>query len=198
MSETLHNQISAFMDGELPEHEAELLVRRLCASEELRGVAARYSLIGDVMRGERIRSDGSLADRVMASVNSEPEVQESKATGLGRWTRPLAGLAVAATVAGVAIVGLQTFETQPASTPEVMSVDNGNPQVVAPFEGSNSEQLSSSLRRRLNVYQVSHNLYRQGHRQWGALVDLQGAEADTKALESEEEKSNDATKDGTE
>lgn len=166
MSDTIHNQISAFVDGELPEHEAELLVRRLCSNQELREVAARYGLVGDLMRGELSRSSSRVADRVMARVNKEPQAASPRVENI---MRPVAGLALAATVAGLALFGLQSF--QPEQEP-LVSIE-----IIAPDVVENSEQLSSDLRRRLNLKQVSHNLYRTEHlNRLGGLAHLNTVE----------------------
>jgi negative regulator of sigma E activity len=43
-------QVSAFVDGELPENEAELLVRRLSQDAVLRQQVAEYLAIGRIRR----------------------------------------------------------------------------------------------------------------------------------------------------
>ena len=53
MNDAIKMQISAFVDGELPQNEAELLLRRLCQDGELRQQAAEYMAVGRIMRGER-------------------------------------------------------------------------------------------------------------------------------------------------
>ena len=52
MNEAIRMQVSAFVDGELPENEAELLVRRLSQDAVLRQQVAEYLAIGRIMRGE--------------------------------------------------------------------------------------------------------------------------------------------------
>ena len=171
MSDTLHNQISAFLDGELPEHEAELLVRRLCSSEELRGVAARYSVIGEVMRGDDLRPASDIAARVMDSVSREPTITEGRGWFKGL-TRPLAGVAVAATVAGLALFSLQSFQAPDRGG------ENAVAQSVAPSSdlvANDSEQISTELRKRLNLYQVKYALQTPGHRQWAGLAHVPSA-----------------------
>jgi hypothetical protein len=51
MSEQIREQISAFLDGELPGSETELLLKRLTRDAELRESFGRYALIGEAMRG---------------------------------------------------------------------------------------------------------------------------------------------------
>ena len=52
MNEAIRMQISAFVDGELPDSEADLLLRRLSQDAEMRREAADYLEIGRIMRGE--------------------------------------------------------------------------------------------------------------------------------------------------
>lgn len=104
-------QVSAFVDGELPENEAELLVRRLSQDAVLRQQVAEYLAIGRIMRGE-YSAQGSdvLRERIAAELDERPlqDVADSvviKKTS--RYVRPLAGFAIAASVALIAIIGLR-------------------------------------------------------------------------------------------
>ncbi|MDJ0905893.1 MAG: RseA family anti-sigma factor [Woeseiaceae bacterium] len=119
MNDAIKMQISAFVDGELPQNEAELLLRRLCQDGELRQQAAEYMAVGRIMRGEKIVVGmAQLRERIAAELDDEnvqldaPEAQAAPA----RFARPLAGLAIAATVAVVALLGLQQLSTGPADT----------------------------------------------------------------------------------
>ena len=51
MSEQIREQVSAFLDGELPSSETELLLKRLTRDPELRQSFGRYALIGEALRG---------------------------------------------------------------------------------------------------------------------------------------------------
>ncbi|MDA0705339.1 MAG: sigma-E factor negative regulatory protein [Proteobacteria bacterium] len=110
MNEGIKMQISAFVDGELPEAEAQLLLRRLSHDFELRQQAAEYLALGRAMRGQRsIAAIGDLRGRITAAIDdktSEEEFAAIEATGRS-YLRPLTGLAIAATVAVAAIFGLQ-------------------------------------------------------------------------------------------
>ena len=103
-------QISAFVDGELPQNEAELLLRRLCQDAELRQQAAEYLAMGRVIRGERyIPGISTLRERISASLDDTSLQEEFDVvdTAKPRFGRPLAGVAIAATVALAALLGLQ-------------------------------------------------------------------------------------------
>ncbi len=121
MNEGIKMQVSAFVDGELPEAEAQLLLRRLSQDAELRQQAAEYFALGRALRGQSsIASNGDLRGRIMAEiddrlVDEEFDVIEPVARN---YARPLAGLAIAATVAIAAIFGLQQMTTVPGGSTE--------------------------------------------------------------------------------
>ncbi len=131
MNEGIKMQISAFVDGELPEAEAQLLLRRLSQDVELRQQAAEYFAIGRALRGEgSVAAVGGLRGRIAAAIDDrliEEEFDEIEPVGR-RYGRPLAGFAIAATVAVVAIFGLQQITTAPGA-----GVDSAAPAVA---EGS--------------------------------------------------------------
>ena len=118
MSEQIREQISAFLDGELPSSEAELLLKRLAREPQLRETFGRLALMGEAIRGKQTYT---LVTRGFAAqVNRAIEGESMLAVNLKMpqrrsWWRPLTGLAVAAGVAAVAVVGLQ----QRAYTPQV-------------------------------------------------------------------------------
>ena len=116
MNEAIRMQISAFADGELPENEKELLLRRLSQDAEMRRQVAEYLAIGRAMRGEMpVSGIDSLRDRIadeIGAIDSEATAETSADTAVSaspdkRVARPLAGFAIAATVALVAIFGLR-------------------------------------------------------------------------------------------
>ena len=109
MSEKLREQISALTDDRLPQGEHELLLRRFAVDKALVRCWERYHLIGEAMRKNLPAADTRrLADRVMAEIRPEPaavEPEQEPASVL--FSRGLAGLAVAASVAFVAVLGLR-------------------------------------------------------------------------------------------
>src|ERR1700736_189101 len=99
MSEQIREQVSAFLDGELPNSETELLLKRLTRDADLRESFGRYALIGESLRGgSSARLSHGFTLRVNRAIDGEPAVvaqlQTPKA-GLTRWWRPLGGAAVA-------------------------------------------------------------------------------------------------------
>lgn len=112
MNEELKSQISAFIDGELPKAEADLLTRRLADDEGLRQQAAAYLEIGRLMRGERsVSGIDELRERVAAALADEPlPMAGSPAVAGMSWMKPLTGVAIAASVAMLALVGLRQLD----------------------------------------------------------------------------------------
>jgi sigma-E factor negative regulatory protein RseA len=121
MSEQIREQVSAFLDGELPSTETELLLKRLTRDAELRESFGRYALIGEALRGVGRGADRSPLSRGFAAgVNAAIDGGAPAAAPLPmharapRWWRPVAGAAVAAGVAAVAVVALQQRAVSPA------------------------------------------------------------------------------------
>ncbi len=103
-------QVSAFVDGELPENEAELLLRRMSQDVELRKEVAEYLAIGRLMRAEPgLAGADRLHERIAAAIDDRPADAGDSVGDMtaSRAVRPLAGIAIAATVALVAIFALQ-------------------------------------------------------------------------------------------
>ncbi len=112
MNDALRMQISAFIDGELPENESELLLRRLSQDAALRQQVSRYLEIGRLMRRDReVPGMDRLRGRIAAALGDETEerVDEQKVVGSALMT-PTTGVAVAATVAALALVGLSQLD----------------------------------------------------------------------------------------
>jgi sigma-E factor negative regulatory protein RseA len=116
MSEQIREQVSAFLDGELPNSETELLLKRLTRDAELRESFGRYALIGESLRGgvHTTLSQGFTA-RVNRAIDGEPLAANSQPARnrTSAWWRPFAGAAVAAGVAAVAVVALQQRAVAP-------------------------------------------------------------------------------------
>lgn len=118
MTDRIKEQLSAFLDGELPDPESALLVKRLERDDELRGALSRYSLIGAVLRSDGdVPAARQVAARVSAAIAREPFRAVSFVRLPRRKTllRSLAGLAVAASVALGAVVLVQQMNSPEAA-----------------------------------------------------------------------------------
>jgi negative regulator of sigma E activity len=118
MSEPLNEQLSAFIDGELPNEESALFVRHIPRDAQLRATASRYYLIGQAVRAEQPSVRRGFAARVLAAVAQEPGASGAAAAvsamarelprsrWFGLW-KPVVGIAVAA---GVAMIAIPVFQ----------------------------------------------------------------------------------------
>lgn len=107
MTTNAHEQLSALLDGELPDAEVEMAIRRVARDDGLRAAAARYSLIGDALRGELPPGrPADLVERVRAQLHAAPALEMRAPVRLHRATKLAAGMAVAASVALIALVAL--------------------------------------------------------------------------------------------
>ena len=193
MSEQIREQVSAFLDGELPNTETELLLKRLTRDGELRESFGRYALIGEAMRGagSQFLTQG-FAARVNLAIDGEPaQAAGPHAARPSRWWRPLAGVTVAAGVATVAIVALQQRAISPglrASAPAT-SQNTAAPltaSATSPVQGgggprealsytvpaASPDAPSSIAPARLTNYIFAHSKYSSGLGQRGVLADL--------------------------
>lgn len=127
MTETLNEQLSCFLDGELPEAETTLLLKRLERDEELKGTLSRYSLIGAVLRTEGdAPAARNVAARVREVVSREPLPDGARA----RWLRPVAGLALAAGVAAAMVLVLPAGQPGPGASPALVAAATPAAQVA--------------------------------------------------------------------
>lgn len=149
MTQKLREQISALCDHELPEGEHELLLRRFTLEKSLRLHWERYHLIGSAMRKELPPVDTrGLADRVMAVLANEPLPESKPEKFTDKLLRGAAGVAVAASVAVVAIIGIRHGAVhRPGVVPtEIVPSGSVAQGEVSPVNGANdagwnSEQL---------------------------------------------------------
>lgn len=105
MIEEKREALSAMLDDELPGRVFDQLVTDLGQDVELRKAISRYRLIGDVMRGDGVAASPSdIAEAVRERLNDEPAILAPQPRrALTRWGRGVAGAAIAASVALVAV-----------------------------------------------------------------------------------------------
>ena len=179
MSEQIREQVSAFLDGELPNSETELLLKRLTRDTELRGSFGRYALIGEAIRGNsRGLVTGKFAERVNLAIDGEPAAPSTpvRTAAAPNWWRPFAGAAVAAGVAAVAVVALHQRAGAPTMLPPVAA---NPPAVTKPAEPISYTVPTPAPAAptglppaRLANYVLAHSRYSSGLDQRGVLADL--------------------------
>jgi anti-sigma factor RsiW len=151
VNRSIEEQLSAFLDGELPDEELQLLVRRLEREESFRATLVRYSLIGNILRNDPIQASSEpFRARIMAEITTESEAGDDPhvASGGGfAWARPLA----AAAVLTIAIAGLISADLYPgASRADIGLVDSGS-------QVQRLERRASINQERMTSYLVSHS-----------------------------------------
>jgi anti-sigma factor RsiW len=120
MTHRIKEQLSAFLDGELPDPESALLLKRLERDDDLRGALSRYSLIGAVLRSDGdVPAARQVAARVSAAIAKEPlrATPLFRAPGREIVLRASAGLAVAAAVAFAAVLLVQQAGLRESAAP---------------------------------------------------------------------------------
>jgi len=165
MSKESLEHLSSLMDGELTRAAGLFLTRRLFSDEEMCGSWERYHLIRDCIRqpGSKQVVTGFSA-KVSASLNTE-EVPAVSAWRNTRWLKPVSGLAIAASVALMAIV---ITAPQPGQTPGEGSADTVKPgaqRFVSPntlarspvSQAASFAPAQQANSNRLNAYLLRHN-----------------------------------------
>ena len=183
MSEESNQMLSALVDGELPSAEAGSVVNLTHLDLELKAKWARYHLIGEAMRGglpTHLRRD--LASRVSAAVAAEPAIIAAPPApapfvpirGAPRLLKPAAGLAIAASVALLAVVAVQRVAvtpTTPATAQQLAAVPAAEPAVTAGTDlqpvdwGRNQAPEAAAARSKMNDYLLN---YSERRANWGA------------------------------
>ncbi|AOU97571.1 hypothetical protein BI364_06005 [Acidihalobacter yilgarnensis] len=104
-------KISALMDGESSRFETRRSVDLLLSDADLRERWGRYHLIGDVLRRDvKQVAPAEFSAGVMARIAAEQgEESIPPQRAQLRWAKPLLGFAMAASVAGAMVVGLQSM-----------------------------------------------------------------------------------------
>lgn len=165
MEKEMPEELSALVDGELEESEIRNCLDQMEEDSELASRWQRYHLIGDAMRSNMPpQLDVDLTAHVRAAIADEPTVlvpraKSNRAAHRNGW-RYVAGMAVAASVAAIAVITIQ-----PSSGPEGIgaaslqtaqqSVPNSPPPAVM--------SVSSAPRASIASYLINHNEYAGRH-----------------------------------
>ncbi len=132
-----NEQISSFVDGELQGPARGRIVHALYGSPELRRRWARYHLIGDAARKiGPVSGADSIAGNVGAALSGESMVSFKRRP----WLVPLPGLALAASIAAVAILGIRGLDDGGAQSPPVAGTQS------PPVAGAQSPPVAGASR----------------------------------------------------
>jgi sigma-E factor negative regulatory protein RseA len=169
MSKESLEHLSSLMDGELSNEAGLFLTRRMSTDEALCDTWERYHLIRDC-----IRQPGSkqIVTGLSAKLNATLDEEDSPIESVRRpnvWLKPLSGLAIAASVALMAVVvtapqvselpaGNDTALSQPVNAPFVSpnNVSPGNSSITPVSQAASyaPQQADSNV---LNSYLLRHN-----------------------------------------
>lgn len=166
MSKESLEHLSSLMDGEISRESGMFLTRRLSSDDALCETWERYHLIRDCIRqpGGKLVVSG-LSEKLNAKLASEdtPTVSMRRTR---QWIKPVAGLAIAASVALMAIVvTAPQQEVQPGMTADPALAQPANQPFVSPNNlplAPVSQPVSYSSdgqsgNARLNAYLLRHN-----------------------------------------
>lgn len=174
-----NERLSAFVDGELEGPARDEIVDALYEDPELRRTWERFHLIGDAMRGTGpVPGADAVARNVSAALAGESVVRLKPRARRSR-LHPLAGLAIAAAIAGIAVLGLHRLDgggvqppqiaevSRPETAAAVSAPDRSEVRVASVAERSDGTEASRlqwsgvapDAEARLNAYLVSHNEY---------------------------------------
>lgn len=150
----MKNEVSALFDGELEEHEAQSALSALHGDGDLRATWDDYQTIGAALRRED-RLDTGLTARVMAGLEHDVTVLAPHPRPTA-WQRPL--MALAASVAGIAVVGWVAFSPQmsPAPAGPGHLASNPSTQVAA---AATVASVAPTARREMQEYLVAHQAH---------------------------------------
>jgi sigma-E factor negative regulatory protein RseA len=161
--------LSALADGELQGQELEQALNALQRDPKLQESWRHYHLIRDAVSSNLDEAmDLQLHSRISDAIAEEPIVLAPQRRR--PWIKQVAGLAIAASVTAIAIVGVQTMNSigpQPAAAPmagkqEYMRIE---PTLVAGAEEKNEEGTEN----RLTPYLVNHNEFSSNRGMQGVL-----------------------------
>jgi sigma-E factor negative regulatory protein RseA len=108
-----NESLSCFMDGELKDHTA--ILDKLKSCKETKSNWLRYHVIRETLRdGRSVNLSTDFSSRVMRALETEPVIINPRfpryqAAFRKHLLKPVAGLAIAASVAAITVLTMQTF-----------------------------------------------------------------------------------------
>jgi sigma-E factor negative regulatory protein RseA len=174
MSEQIREQVSAFLDGELPNSETELLLKRLTRDPELRESFGRYALIGESLRGASgARLSHGFTFEVNRAIDGEPVTSPNPLPSSNRlvnWWRPFAGAGIAAGVAAIAVIALQQRAVPTLASLPVQTVAAAKEPLSYTVPAPVAASPTALPAARLTNYVFAHSKYSSGMGQSNVLT----------------------------
>lgn len=158
MTDSVNEQLSACLDGELPAAELDLLLKRMSQDEAFGRTASRYSAIGAALREQQgpiasIDFAARVAQAVVQEERPAPQFPARRARfDTRRWLRPALSAAMAA---GIATFAVLIVNRPDPGAPEPVAQVPVVPQYSAPAAAATVNWPSE----RLANYVVAHSEY---------------------------------------
>ncbi len=132
MSEQLHEDLSAFMDGELDAERARFLQQRLAHDADLRARWERWQLLSSSMRRQAQPLPAGFADRVARALDDEAAHAAPTHNRALRWA---GGTALAASLAVAGVFVFDTMQRPQSATPATeLATARTEPAVIEPIQ----------------------------------------------------------------
>lgn len=149
----MKEKLSALIDGEISRSELNEILDAAKTDSELRQLYGDYVRVQSSLHGE---SGPEIADKIWSKLGQEPEILAPRAARQRNTMRRLvSGMAIAATVAGVAIGGLRWFAPNQPSSPQLIASAPEQADYVR-ASGTRWKLHDPKLENDLNVYLVEH------------------------------------------
>jgi len=161
MSDEIREQLSALADDELSDVERPLLLGRIQRDAALRECLGRYQLIGEVMRGVADTATLGVADRIWHALQLDTPGQAPEALKQEgfKWWKPVAGFAVAASVALVAVMTVSSLREAATNPVPELASGQGDVPAVARVSDDQWDRIEPGIDKRLSGYLVNHSEY---------------------------------------
>lgn len=161
----MREKLSSLVDAEINGAERQSVYQALAHDRDLRQAWERYHVIRSAMRNEpALALPSDFADRIAAKIQTAPATVVSFPRSLlnrRHVARGAAGLAVAASVAALSIIGLRWLEpgiqTPPVATAKVDAPPAAVATAQAPRRGIHWDTPRPELENDLNAFLVQHS-----------------------------------------
>ena len=164
MSESNREHLSCLMDGELDRNAQRFLLRRMSEDADMKATWRRFHTVRACLHRE-LAATRDLTDRVAAALDGE-SVPGASSGRLATWFKPVAGGAIAASVALVAIVGINSSMLdrqadpveQPGFVSQPTSLDQPFTRSAVPVSYSEtSAEQRAAERQRISGHVLRHH-----------------------------------------
>ena len=135
--------LSALLDDEAGSFEQKRILDELKSNQELCQKLSCYALIGETMRSGNMDKPAVKANaNFLAGIHEQIEVEDqyheihvenqtqNNSAKAKSWLRPIGGFALAASVAAVAVLGLQNYQQLNSTGVEMASIQNPSEKIV--------------------------------------------------------------------